>query len=140
MSFSTNSASIGPGFGRAPSAPWQHGGVNGEPDDYAEQVLDLIAQIPPGRVSTYGAVAAWAREITGKGGPRSIGMVLSRFGSGVPWWRVCAAGGRLAVHKADEQKALLREEDVPFTASGRVRISEVGWPQEAEPPGRTPND
>src|SRR5690625_1943504 len=139
MSFSAGSTRVGPEFGRAPSALWQHGSVNGEADDYAEQVLDLITQIPPGRVSTYGAIAELAREVTGKGGPRSIGRVLSRFGSGVPWWRVCAAGGRLAVHKADEQKALLREENVPFTASGRVRISEVGWPQEAEPPGRTPN-
>lgn len=100
------------------------------PDTYAECVLDLIEQIPPGRVSTYGVIAELAREITGKGGPRSIGFVLSRFGSGVPWWRVCAAGGRLAVHKGGEQMALLRAEDVPFTPSGRVRLEAVGWPEE----------
>lgn len=98
------------------------------PDEYAEHVLDLIEQIPPGRVSTYGVIAELARAATGKGGPRSIGLVLSKFGSGVPWWRVCAAGGRLAVHKADEQKALLRAEAVPFTPSGRVHLQEVGWP------------
>lgn len=102
------------------------------PDDYAEYVLDLILQIPPGRVSTYGAIAELAREVTGKGGPRSIGMVLSKYGSGVPWWRVCAAGGRLADHKSDEQRALLREEDVPFTPAGRVRLGEVGWPDVPE--------
>lgn len=98
------------------------------PDEYAETVLDLVESIPTGRVSTYGVIAELAREITGKGGPRSIGSVLSRYGSGVPWWRVCAAGGRLAVHKADEQRALLRQEDVPFTHSGRVRMEAVGWP------------
>lgn len=91
-------------------------------------MLDLVGGIPLGRVSTYGAIAELAREITGRGGPRSVGFVLSRYGSGVPWWRVCAAGGRLAVHKADEQKALLRQEDVPFTPSGRVRMQAVGWP------------
>lgn len=101
-----------------------------EPDDYAEVVLDLVERIPPGRVSTYGAIAELAREATGKGGPRSIGLVLSRFGSNVPWWRVCAAGGRLVVHKAEEQRALLRQEDVPFAISGRVKMNEVGWPRE----------
>lgn len=98
------------------------------PDDYAETVLDLVERIVPGRVSTYGAIADLAREITGKGGPRSIGMVLSKYGSGVPWWRVCAAEGRLAVHKADDQRARLRAEDVPFTAAGKVDLGKVGWP------------
>lgn len=102
--------------------------MKAHPDEYVETVLDLVGSIPSGRVSTYGVVAELAREITGKGGPRSIGLVLSRYGSGVPWWRVCAAGGRLAVHKADEQKALLQQEDVPFTPTGRVQMEEVGWP------------
>ena len=102
--------------------------MNAHPDAYAEQVLDLIEQIPAGRVSTYGAIAELARDITGKGGPRSVGFVLSRFGSEVPWWRVCAAGGELASHKTQEQAALLREEGVPFSAAGRVRMESVGWP------------
>ncbi len=102
--------------------------MTAHPDAYAEQVLDLVEQIPAGRVSTYGAIAELARELTGKGGPRSIGFVLSRYGSGVPWWRVCAAGGRLAVHKEAEQRARLREEGVPFTPAGRVLMSHVGWP------------
>lgn len=98
------------------------------PDDYAEFVLDLVEQIPPGRVSTYGALAELARSALGKGGPRTVGFVLSRYGAGVPWWRVCAAGGRLTTHKADIQRAELRSEDVPFTPSGRVRMDLVGWP------------
>ncbi len=102
--------------------------MKAHPDTYAERVLDLVEQIPAGRVSTYGAIAELARELTGKGGPRSVGLVLSRYGSGVPWWRVCAAGGRLAVHKEDEQRARLREEGVPFTSAGRVLMGQVGWP------------
>lgn len=38
---------------------------------------------------TYGQVAALA----GYGGARFTGTVLSRYGSGVPWWRVVRAGG-----------------------------------------------
>ncbi|HLS00895.1 MAG TPA: MGMT family protein [Beutenbergiaceae bacterium] len=98
------------------------------PDDYAECVLDLVNSIPYGRVSTYGVIAELARDLTGKGGPRTVGMVLSRYGSGVAWWRVCAAGGRLAAHKSAEQRARLRAEDVPFTHSGRVAMTLAGWP------------
>lgn len=98
------------------------------PDDYAERVLDLVDSIPRGRVSTYGVIAELARELTGKGGPRTVGMVLSRYGSGVAWWRVCAAGGRLTTRKSAEQRAQLRAEDVPFTPSGRVVMPLVGWP------------
>ncbi|HLS02193.1 MAG TPA: MGMT family protein, partial [Beutenbergiaceae bacterium] len=97
-------------------------------DDYAECVLDLVDSIPSGRVSTYGAIAELAQEITGKGGPRTVGMVLSRFGSGVPWWRVCAAGGRLTTRKAAEQRAQLRSEGVGFTPSGHVVMRRFGWP------------
>ncbi len=40
---------------------------------YAEQVLDLIERIPPGRVLSYGDVA----EAVGAGGPRQVGAVLA---------------------------------------------------------------
>lgn len=98
------------------------------PDDYAEFVLDLVSRIPPGRVSTYGALAEIAREHTGRGSARTVGHVLSRFGGGVPWWRVCAAGGRLVVHKSDRQAEHLRSEGVTLTERGAVPMWQVGWP------------
>ncbi len=63
-------------------------------EDYLEAVLDLVAQIPPGRAVTYGSLAEVLRERLGVGGPRQVGSVLSRAGSGVPWWRVVNAAGR----------------------------------------------
>ncbi len=62
------------------------------PTPFAERVLDLVATIPPGRVLTYGDVAARL----GSRAPRAVGTTLSRFGGGVPWWRVVRAGGLLA--------------------------------------------
>lgn len=58
-------------------------------DDYAELVLSLVEQIPPGQVATYGDIA----EMVGRGGPRQVGHVMARFGGGVPWWRVVRAAG-----------------------------------------------
>lgn len=81
------------------------------PTPFAEQVLDLVAAIPPGRVLTYGDVA----ERLGSRAPRAVGTSLARFGGGVPWWRVVRAGGLLppghevaaAEHLAAEGVALI---------------------------------
>src|SRR4051794_32159553 len=64
-------------------------------DPQATAILAVVAAIPAGRVTTYGAVAQRA------GLPRRarlVGKVLSRLPSGsqVPWYRVVAAGGRIA--------------------------------------------
>ena len=71
-------------------------------DDYAEAVLDLVAQIPPGRAMTYGLIAEIvgdrfeAAEGRRRGGPRQVGTVLGRTGSDVPWWRVVNTVGTTA--------------------------------------------
>ena len=60
----------------------------GLPTPFAESVLDLVEQIPPGRVMAYGDVAM----VLG-GGARAVGTVMARFGSGVPWHRVIRSDG-----------------------------------------------
>ncbi len=59
--------------------------------EYAERVLEVAEQIPPGRVMTYGDVAEWL----GEGGPRQVGRVMSLYGGAVPWWRVVRSDGTL---------------------------------------------
>lgn len=54
----------------------------------AERVLRAVEQIPPGRVASYGDIAALVGI-----GPRHVGNVLRRFGSDVPWWRVVSRDG-----------------------------------------------
>jgi alkylated DNA nucleotide flippase Atl1 len=61
-------------------------GIIGE---YADRVLDVVEQIPAGRVMSYGDIA----EYLGSGGPRQVGQVLSRYGGGASWWRVIHADG-----------------------------------------------
>jgi len=65
------------------------GATGSEPTPYARSVLDVVDRIPRGRVMTYGDVA----EFLGTGSGRTVGTVMSRHGSEVPWWRVVRASG-----------------------------------------------
>jgi methylated-DNA-protein-cysteine methyltransferase-like protein len=82
-------------------------------------VLRAVRRIPPGRVATYGDVAAAA------GAPRAAragGNILKGCRTpGIPCHRVIAAAGRLGGYAGNEglKRALLTAEGVSV---GRVRI------------------
>lgn len=69
----------------------------------------IVAATAPGDVVTYGEVA---EEAGHPGAARAVGNVLARTGADLPWWRVVAAGGRLATAKEHRQAELLRKEGV----------------------------
>jgi alkylated DNA nucleotide flippase Atl1 len=107
-----------------------------EPDpetipDFAEAVLDIVDQIPSGRVLAYGDVA----ELIGRGGPRQVGAVMSRYGSSVTWWRVILASGRAPQPLADEALAHWRSEGTAMVggalAGRRVDMRRARWDGEA---------
>ena len=87
-------------------------------EDYAELVLSLVEQIPPGQVATYGDIA----EMVGRGGPRQVGHVMAQFGGGVPWWRVVRADGRPARGLEEVGLRLLRVDNTPIKGD-RVDIA-----------------
>ena len=97
-------------------------GVLSGPDDYAERVLRLVEEIPPGRVLTYGDVAG----LLGEGGPRQVGRVLALWGGGVPWWRVLRADGTHAAALRARALPLLEAEGVPVRG-GRVELGRARW-------------
>ena len=94
---------------------------------YARAVLDVVDQVPAGSALTYGDVA----ELMGTGSARTVGMVLSRWGSEVPWWRVVQAAGTLAPQLAGRALPRLRAEGCPLLGD-RVDLSRARWvgPQE----------
>jgi methylated-DNA-protein-cysteine methyltransferase related protein len=107
-------------------------------DDPAARVLAVIRRIPPGRVLTYGDVAALAEaDVTA----RDVGQVLLRHGEeqGVPWWRVLRADGTPPPHLLERQLALLRDEGAPLAPSGAAvdlhaaRWAASGRGQDAQP-------
>ena len=98
---------------------------SGDPDPYAELVLDLVERIPPGRVLAYGDVA---EILAAGGGPRQVGRAMARGGGGVPWWRVVRASGHPATGHEREALRRLRAEGTPLAADGsRVRMAEARW-------------
>lgn len=58
--------------------------------DLVEHVLLAVEQIPPGRVASYGLIAA----VVGTG-PRQVGTVMRDHGAAVAWWRVTRRDGDL---------------------------------------------
>jgi alkylated DNA nucleotide flippase Atl1 len=98
-------------------------GVSDPVVDVDEAVFDVVDSIPPGRVSTYGAIG----RLIGIG-PRRVARALSSGGGGaVPWYRVVRADGSVAEPVRVEQLARLAAEGVPMR-SGRVDLRAVGWP------------
>ncbi|MCB0927696.1 MAG: MGMT family protein [Mycolicibacterium insubricum] len=84
-----------------------------------ERVRGLVAAIPPGRVATYGDIAAAARLSS----PRIVGWIMRTDSADLPWHRVIGASGRPATHKSDLQLELLRAEGV-LANDRRIRLSE----------------
>jgi O-6-methylguanine DNA methyltransferase len=88
---------------------------------FAVGVLNAVRRIPPGRVATYGDIAALA------GRPRAwraVGNIAREArAQGIPWHRVVAAGGRLGGYGGNPamKRALLTAEGVAVTAGGRIR-------------------
>lgn len=96
----------------------------GLPTPYDEAVLDLVARVPAGRALSYGDVAA----LLGAGGPRQVGRAMSRWGGGVPWWRVVRADGSPASGHEVEALARLRRDGTPLRADGvRVDLARARW-------------
>jgi alkylated DNA nucleotide flippase Atl1 len=81
-----------------------------EPPLFAQQVLEVVEAIPPGRVMAYGDIA----EFVGSGGPRQVGRVMSTWGGAVPWHRVVHADGRPATCHDGAALAMLRADRTPM--------------------------
>lgn len=73
-----------------------------------ERVLRAVECIPAGRVVSYGDVA----ELVGTSA-RRVGAIMASAGSGVPWWRVVNAAGRLPGHLVAEASRRWAEEGTP---------------------------
>jgi alkylated DNA nucleotide flippase Atl1 len=89
-------------------------------DDFFERVLGVVESIPPGRVMTYGDIAA----TIGSRAPRAVGKVMAYGGSDVPWWRVIRASGHPPQCHDGEALQYYRAEATPLLwgASGDYRV------------------
>lgn len=87
------------------------------PADFEERVRHVVRALRKGEVATYGEVA---EEAGFPGAARAVGNVLARS-SGLPWWRVVTASGRLAPGHESEHARRLRREGFAIV-NGRIRL------------------
>jgi len=96
-------------------------------EERAARIRAAVRRVPRGHVATYGDIAEAAGEnVTA----RQAGRALRAAGGAaqLPWHRIVAAGGRIALpgDSGLEQRLRLQAEGVPFSGR-RVRISECRW-------------
>ena len=93
-----------------------------------QSIYSVVRRIPPGRVASYGQVAAEAGLTNAA---RQVGYALHALptGSSVPWHRVVNAQGAISLrdHHALTQRMLLTREGVRFDARARVDLVRFGW-------------
>lgn len=101
--------------------------------NFYEQVYDLVARIPTGRVMTYGQIAVLLGKPTAA---RAVGYALHLTPAGVkiPWQRVINSQGKISprgaadiVHEPQLQRLLLEQEGVHFDGQGKIDLDKYLW-------------
>lgn len=104
---------------------------------FFEQVYKVVQRIPPGKVSSYGRIAAMLGHLRAA---RAVGYALSALknpekqgytSANVPWQRVVNSQGRISIrHReqtANRQAEILRAEGVAVDENGRIDLSIYLW-------------
>ncbi len=95
---------------------------------FAQHVYDYVAQIPKGRVMTYGQLAAlcgaaWAAW--------EVGQIANKGPIGLPWQRVVNKQGGLARGwpngGVDGHRAALEQDGVQVNDDDTVNVNELLW-------------
>jgi methylated-DNA-protein-cysteine methyltransferase related protein len=96
--------------------------------DFKDRVLEIINQIPRGKVTSYGAIAVAAGLPRGA---RLVGGILRFGGDSLPWQRVINREGYLSINNINYpkqlQKALLEQEGVEVSDDFIVDLKRFGW-------------
>jgi methylated-DNA-protein-cysteine methyltransferase-like protein len=109
-----------------------------DPRAYNARIYEIVRLIPPGRVVSYGQLAAVLPPPPGvdplqyhRLGPRWAGTALAACPDDAPWQRVINGEGEISVRKNSDghlrQRALLEAEGVTFDETGRVDWERFEW-------------
>ena len=104
-------------------------GPSGSQSDFFARVWDVVAEIPYGRVTTYGHIA---EHLGARSAARTVGWALkAAAGTALPCHRVVnrygALSGRMHFEGPDVMEERLRSEEVTFTEEGHVDLERHLW-------------
>jgi methylated-DNA-protein-cysteine methyltransferase-like protein len=108
-----------------------------DPAAFNAAVWEIVRQIPPGKVATYGQIGALVSPPQGISlqdyrafGARWVGGAMAACPEGIPWQRVINSQGKISLRKGggpDVQRELLEAEGVVFDDRQRVDLARYGW-------------
>ena len=94
-------------------------------DLFYQQVYDIVAQVPPGKVVSYGQIA---RMLGRPRAAREVGRAMRICPDGLPWQRVVMQDGTIASGSfAQIRRTILEKEGVIFLPDGRVYMDQCSW-------------
>lgn len=115
---------------------WASGWRSDAMTEFASRVLALVRRIPPGRVATYGDIAAAAGH---PGAARAVGNIMRTCASReVPCHRVVAAAGRLGGYGGETglKRALLQAESLVVRGERIRDFERRRWAPQVRTAGR----
>lgn len=98
--------------------------------NFRDRVIEVVLQIPYGKVTTYGTIATMAGIPRGA---RIVGGILHYASDkeNLPWQRVINRHGFISIkgldHPKQLQKALLEQEGIEVSDDFMVNLSKYGW-------------
>jgi len=101
-----------------------------EISDFSKKVIQLIRQIPAGKVATYGQIAKLAGKPQGS---RGVAWILHSSSTvhQLPWHRVLNAKGKISfeagTHNFRQQKKRLENEGVVVSVNGQLSLAKYQW-------------
>ncbi|MEH7453148.1 MGMT family protein [Gottfriedia acidiceleris] len=95
-------------------------------ESFTSKAIEIIKNIPPGKVMTYGQVAKLAGSPRGA---RQVVRILHSMGQKyqLPWHRVINTKGEIGIQDEEgflKQKRFLQDEGVKFTSERTINLKE----------------
>ena len=106
-------------------------------DEFNRLVWDIVRQVPPGKVTTYGFIASLIPPPSGVDagdyrawGARWVGGAMAACPPDVPWQRVVSSQGTISLRPGSggrRQHELLEAEGVQFDYRERIDLGRYAW-------------
>ena len=98
-------------------------------NEFTKEVIDIISNIPSGKVMSYGGIAKMANNPRGA---RQVTRILHTMSKkhNLPWHRVVNSKGKISIpdeEGANEQRSRLIAEGVEVSENFKINLTKFQW-------------